>query len=190
MRQSSRLQGLLIGNIKESYIALSNCVCQINGIRCYRSDWPGLFCCSQPSCVVNQQSWFWALFFVHYFPFLSPTSQDLPNVNDIHIKIDMTLFADKLLNHGEVGGGGGGGASARYYNSISLIGVMVWTASARYILVFFFFIYHIKSVEPHSLQSIILEAYFFCKLSLFAPLINFLSCFKPHPSCLFCHVSV
>ena len=35
------------------------------GMRCCRSDWPGLFlfCCYQPSCVVSQQSWF-GFFFV------------------------------------------------------------------------------------------------------------------------------
>ena len=30
-----------------------------------RNDWPGLclFCCYQPSCVVNRQGWFWAFLF-------------------------------------------------------------------------------------------------------------------------------
>ena len=40
----------------------------------------------------------------------------------------------------EVGGGGcctSSGELILYYNPISLIGVMVWTASARYNLVFF-----------------------------------------------------
>ena len=40
-------------------------------MRCCRSDWPGLclFCCYQPSCVVSQQSWFWAFLFHKYSNF-------------------------------------------------------------------------------------------------------------------------
>ena len=43
---------------------------------CGASDWPGLclFCCSQPSCVVRQQSLFWAFFFIN-FPNLTPPPQ-------------------------------------------------------------------------------------------------------------------
>ena len=39
--------------------------CFIHGMRCCRSDWPGLcLFCYQPSCVVSQQSWF-GLFLFH-----------------------------------------------------------------------------------------------------------------------------
>ena len=36
-----------------------------DGMRCCRSDWPGLclFCCEQPSCLDSQQNWF-GFFFV------------------------------------------------------------------------------------------------------------------------------
>ena len=45
-----------------------------DGMRCCRSDWPGLFlfCCCQPSCVVSQQSWFGLFFCFINFPILPP----------------------------------------------------------------------------------------------------------------------
>ena len=38
-------------------------------MRCYRSDWPGLclFCCSRPTCIVSQQSWFGAFLFPKFY---------------------------------------------------------------------------------------------------------------------------
>ena len=44
-----------------------------DGMRCCRSDWPGLclICCHQPSRVVSQQSWF-GLFISEMFQFYSP----------------------------------------------------------------------------------------------------------------------
>ena len=43
-----------------------------DGMRCCRSDWPGLclFCCYQPSCVNSQQSWFVLFFCFINFPIL------------------------------------------------------------------------------------------------------------------------
>ena len=54
-----------------------DCVCLIkfwlrwsDGMRCCRSDWPGLFlfCCYQPLCVVSSQSWFGFCFCFFYSP--------------------------------------------------------------------------------------------------------------------------
>ena len=52
-----------------------------DGMRCYRSDWPGLylFCCSQPLCVVSQQSWFGLFFlYIHFVRFTPPPPRTTP----------------------------------------------------------------------------------------------------------------
>ena len=48
-----------------------------NGMRCRRSDWPGLFlfCCYQPLCVVSQQSRFGLFLFHKFSNFTSPPPQ-------------------------------------------------------------------------------------------------------------------
>ena len=50
-----------------------------HGMRCCRSDWPGLclFCCYQSSCVVSQQSWFLAFLFHKFSNFTPPPPPQL-----------------------------------------------------------------------------------------------------------------
>ena len=65
-----------------------------DGMRCCRSDWPGLcfFCCYQPLCVVSQQSWFWGVFFFFInFPILLPGSSrnsiSFPDARDCRVRV-------------------------------------------------------------------------------------------------------
>ena len=51
--------------------------CWSDGMRCCRSDWPGLcLFCYHPLCIVSQQSWFWAFFLFHKFYFVLPPPPD------------------------------------------------------------------------------------------------------------------
>ena len=57
-----------------------------DGMRCCRSDWPGLclFNCYQPLCIISQQSWFGVFFFFFHklFNFTPPPPPD-DSVDDI-----------------------------------------------------------------------------------------------------------
>ena len=48
-----------------------------DGMRCCRSDWPGLclFCCYQLLCIVSQQSWLGVFFLCHKFSNSTPPPQ-------------------------------------------------------------------------------------------------------------------
>ena len=57
------------------FIEISFVVHWSDGMRCCRSDWPGLclFCCYQPLCVIIQQSWFGFFFcFINFLILLPP----------------------------------------------------------------------------------------------------------------------
>ena len=60
-----------------------------DGMRCCRSDWPGLcfffffFCYNQPSCFVRQQRWFWTFCLFYKFSNLPPSPS--PDLQRVHI---------------------------------------------------------------------------------------------------------
>ena len=59
-----------------------------NGMRCYRSDRPGLclFCCYQPSCVVSQRSWFGFIFVSYIFQSYCPQAALNINVDFVDLR--------------------------------------------------------------------------------------------------------
>ena len=74
---------IFVTTLEISFVFLPTFVCFIkkiyyhvhwsDGMRCCRSDWPGLclFCCYQPLCVVSQQRWFGLFFCFINFPIIS-----------------------------------------------------------------------------------------------------------------------
>ena len=114
-----------------------------DGMRCCRSDWPGLwlFCCYQLSCVVSQQSWFGSFFWFKFFPILPPPPSyvlqyptitkkreiDLNYINKVRAKPK----CGKLEIDMAWGGGGRGGVwwYSRIYREIQSFFEQKWSPS-------------------------------------------------------------